>query len=66
MVTLKSENEFVKLRIEDNGTGFDAEKIIKGVGLDSMQERLAGMNGKLEVSSQETRGTRITAMVRSA
>ena len=66
MVTLKSENEFVKLRIEDNGTGFDAEKIIKGVGLDSMQERLAGMNGKLEVSSQETKGTRITAMVRSA
>jgi signal transduction histidine kinase len=65
-VTLKSEKEHVKLIIEDNGLGFDAEKIAKGVGLDSMQERLAAMNGNLEISSQEAKGTRITATVRSA
>jgi len=65
-VTLKSEDEQVTLAIEDNGIGFDLEKIIKGVGLDSMQERLAAMKGDLEVSSQKSNGTRITATVRSA
>jgi len=65
-VTLKSEGAQVTLVIEDNGIGFDSEKIIKGVGLDSMQERLAAMNGKLEVSGQEDKGTRVTATVRSA
>ena len=65
-VTLKSENGLVTLGIEDNGTGFDVEKIVKGVGLDSMQERLTEMNGNLEISSQESKGTRVTATVRSA
>lgn len=65
-VMLKSEDGQVTLAIEDNGTGFDSEKIVKGVGLDSMQERLAAMNGKLGISSQEAKGTRIVATVRSA
>jgi two-component system, NarL family, sensor histidine kinase LiaS len=65
-VELKTENDAVVLTIEDNGIGFDAEKIAKGVGLDSMQERLAAMNGNLEISSQKTKGTRVTATVRSS
>lgn len=65
-VELKSEKKHVTLIIEDNGIGFDAEKIVRGLGLDSMQERLAAMDGDLEVSSQEFKGTRITAKVRSA
>jgi NarL family two-component system sensor histidine kinase LiaS len=65
-VTLKSEKENVILKIEDDGIGFDASKIVKGVGLDSMQERLAAMNGNLEVSSRKSKGTRVTATVRSA
>ena len=65
-VSLTSENDAVKLEIEDNGIGFDAAEIVKGVGLDSMQERLAAMSGALEVSSQEAKGTHITAMVRSS
>jgi len=54
------------LGIEDSGTGFDAEKIVKGIGLASMQERLAAVNGKLEISSQITKGTRVTATLRSS
>jgi len=65
-ITLKSEGTQVTLIIEDNGIGFDSENIIKGVGLDSMQERLAAINGDLEVSGQEDKGTRVTATVRSA
>jgi len=66
VVNLRSENDFVKLGIEDNGTGFDAEKIVRGVGLDSMRERLAAVNGKLEVTSQKAKGTCITATIGSS
>lgn len=65
-VNLESVNGFVKLGIEDNGTGFDSENIARGVGLDSMQERLAAVSGKLEVSSRKPKGTRVTATVRSS
>jgi signal transduction histidine kinase len=71
MVTLKSENDHVQLVIEDNGIGYDIERITKGVGLDSMKERLAAVNGTLEVSSlreasppDQSQGTRVIATVR--
>ena len=63
-VTLKSENGNVVLMIEDNGIGYDAERIIRGIGLDSMRERLAGVNGELEISSLKSQGTRVVATVR--
>lgn len=64
MVTLKSERDDVVLTIEDNGIGFDAERIAKGVGLDSMGERLAAVNGELQVSRIQSQGTRVTATIR--
>jgi NarL family two-component system sensor histidine kinase LiaS len=63
-VRLRSENDHVALTIEDNGIGYDTEGITKGIGLDSMKERLAEVNGSLEVSSREAQGTCITARVR--
>jgi signal transduction histidine kinase len=63
-VTLKSENDHVTLSIEDNGIGYDAERITKGIGLDSMKERLAALNGTLELSSRQSQGTCVTATVR--
>ena len=63
-VRLRSENDHVALTIEDNGTGYDAERIVKGVGLDSMKERLAAVSGSLEVSSLQSQGTKVTAIVR--
>jgi len=64
IVTLKPENGNIKLMVEDNGIGYDAERITKGIGLDSMKERLAAVNGELQVSSLQSHGTRITATVR--
>jgi signal transduction histidine kinase len=64
IVTLKPENGDVQLMIEDNGIGYDAERIVKGIGLDSMKERLAAVNGELEVSSIQSHGTRVVATVR--
>lgn len=65
-VTLKSENGNVVLMIEDNGIGYDARRTAKGIGLDSMKERLAGVHGELEVSSSKSQGTRVVATVRNS
>jgi signal transduction histidine kinase len=63
-VILKSENDHVILSIEDNGIGYDTEQITKGIGLDSMKERLAALNGTLALSSRQSQGTCVTATVR--
>jgi two-component system, NarL family, sensor histidine kinase LiaS len=63
-ITLKAENDHVALTVEDNGVGYDPERITKGVGLASMQERLAAVRGTLDVSSLQSQGTSITAIVR--
>lgn len=63
-VTLKSENDHVTLTIEDNGIGYDPKRITKGIGLDSMNERLAAVHGRLETSSLQTQGTTVTATIR--
>lgn len=65
-VTLKSENGNVVLMIEDNGIGYDTEQTARGIGLDSMKERLAGVNGELEISSSKIQGTRVVAKVRKS
>lgn len=64
IVILQLENDNIKLVIEDNGIGYDAERITKGIGLDSMKERLAAVNGELEISSEKSKGTRVIAMAR--
>jgi signal transduction histidine kinase len=64
MVTLNSGNDHVQLVIEDNGIGYDAERVTKGIGLDSMRERLAAVNGELQISSLKSHGTRVVATVR--
>jgi signal transduction histidine kinase len=64
VVELKAEDNAVVLVIEDNGVGFDAKQVAKGIGLYSMRERLAAVNGTLEISRLRSQGTRIIAKAR--
>jgi signal transduction histidine kinase len=64
IIELKSDENAVTLTITDNGIGFDSKQIAKGIGLDSMQERLIAINGKIEVTSEKSKGTRVVAKVR--
>jgi len=57
------ENEIV-LRVEDDGVGFELGQVEKGIGLDSMRERLEAIGGHLSISSGSSNGTRVTAAVR--
>jgi signal transduction histidine kinase len=54
------------LEVSDDGRGFDvrrAEERRPGMGLFSMRERVALVNGRLVVTSAPGRGTRIVATV---
>jgi PAS domain S-box-containing protein len=57
-------NELI-LRIDDNGIGFDREKVrfASGLGLVSMRERLKLIGGRLEINSEEGQGTHLLAAV---
>ena len=57
------ENEIV-LVIEDDGVGFDMSQVEKGIGLDSMRERLEAVGGQLSISSGMSSGTKIVAALR--
>lgn len=63
-VSLQADKDQVVLRVEDNGAGFDVERNRKGIGMDSMKERLLAVNGELDVSSQKSKGTRVVAKVK--
>jgi len=49
------------LTISDNGCGFDLGAKSRGVGLDSMRERLEALGGRLLVNSRPGAGTTIEA-----
>ena len=55
----------VRLRVDDDGTGFDLSGARRqgGLGLVSMSERARLAGGRLEVCAQPGSGTRITAEV---
>jgi signal transduction histidine kinase len=52
---------YLSMTVSDNGIG--ARNIVKGIGLAGMEERIAALNGSLEIASPEEGGFRITARV---
>lgn len=70
-ITLKTGQQFVTLRIIDNGSGFNAVSKSSsslqapGIGLKNMAERIAHYNGEFDISSSRN-GTIITARIISS
>jgi signal transduction histidine kinase len=65
-VRLRCERLAATLEVSDDGKGFDvrlAEERRPGMGLFSMRERVALVDGRLVVTSSAGRGTRVTATV---
>jgi signal transduction histidine kinase len=64
-VRLLVEDGCIKMEVADNGRGFDPQKIEEtgGMGLKSMRERVAQLNGDLEIISQPGAGTRVKVEV---
>lgn len=64
-VTLRRSNDKVTIVVEDNGIGFSPEKVksrIEGhqFGLFSIRERLSYLGGKIQIYSEEGRGSTIS------
>ncbi|MFS0763607.1 sensor histidine kinase [Peribacillus phoenicis] len=58
-VTIQEIEEEVRVEIEDKGKGFDLEKVTRGVGLFSMEERARVCGGNLILHSREGKGTKV-------
>ena len=62
-VSILNKNKFVKIRVQDNGIGFDFIKQVKlpaGSGLSSIKNRINFFNGAFQVASKAGKGTAIT------
>lgn len=63
IVALEGDDEQQRLRITDDGRGFDRTDVAAGHGLEIMRERLGEVGGHLEVTSAPGRGTTVAASV---
>jgi signal transduction histidine kinase len=60
-VELRREDGEIALRVEDNGCGFDTSSVTTGLGLQSLRERAAAVDGALTIETQPGEGTCISA-----
>ncbi|GHE69095.1 PAS domain-containing protein [Roseivirga thermotolerans] len=63
---IKTADENVQMMIEDNGVGFDKNKLDiykEGYGLTSMKNRVWSMSGRLSVDSNPGKGTCLVAII---
>ncbi|MBS4209217.1 PAS domain S-box protein [Bacillus sp. FJAT-50079] len=58
-VTIRELDGFFRTVIEDQGKGFDVNKIRQGVGLFSMEERARTAGGEIMIRSEEGKGTKV-------
>lgn len=62
-LSLYIENNCLRLKIQDNGVGFNMSKSKNGIGLKNMMSRAEAINGKLEVDSEVNKGTTVCLKV---
>lgn len=55
--SLTLNDETIDLIIEDDGVGFDVGNHKEGLGMRTMKERIASLNGKLNIESKINKGT---------
>ncbi len=60
-IHLAWQDDLFTMTITDDGSGFDTSATAYGMGLSSMQERLAQMNGRLTIHSTPGQGSQLTA-----
>lgn len=58
-VRLLSEAGWIMVEVSDDGPGFDPETAHAGLGLAGLRERIAGLNGRLDIESAPGKGTRL-------
>jgi signal transduction histidine kinase len=70
-ITLRRDGQLLTLIVEDDGKGFDPGEVladadaVRGLGVLSMQERIAFLGGTFKIESTRGQGTRVQAQVPS-
>jgi two-component system sensor histidine kinase UhpB len=62
-ISLQQEQEVIRLRIQDDGCGYDPSKARTGLGILGMRERAAVVGGTLMVTSHPGQGTTVEAIL---
>lgn len=64
-VSLTKEDQNIRLRVADNGAGFDPKSALRptSVGLSGIRERVAAIGGRFAIDSSPGRGTDLTVLV---
>ena len=60
---LNLKSRFLKMELNDNGKGFDMEKIKRGNGLSNLEKRAKEIGGQITIKSEPGKGTCINVMV---
>ena len=50
----------ISFTVQDDGSGFDEQTVVKGIGLKSIRDRVVSCNGKIDISSLPGKGTETT------
>jgi signal transduction histidine kinase len=58
-ISLSKNHHSLQLKIDDDGIGFKEEAVLAGNGLRNMRDRAKSLNGKLQIHSEEGKGTRV-------
>jgi signal transduction histidine kinase len=62
-MSLSKNEESVSLTVSDNGIGFQQKQSPEGVGLRNISSRVESLQGKWQVESNPTSGTKVTVEV---
>jgi len=62
-IDVKNNNDEISIIVSDNGTGFDADSIVPGNGLQNIRKRMKDIGGTFALQSEAERGTTISLTV---
>ena len=60
VINITANESFLNILVEDNGLGFNKNKMSSGIGLQNISSRVTTLNGTLEIDSSKRKGTSIT------
>lgn len=64
-VQLIIEEKIIALTVDDDGIGFDPDKVVSGTGLENIRTRVLAYNGKITIRSVPKEGTEIIIEIES-
>jgi signal transduction histidine kinase len=58
-IQLRTVGDAIQLTVTDNGKGFEPTQVTDGFGLQGMHERVAALDGRLQIKSADEKGCQI-------